>query len=272
LEDVDENLTARLNQLSEEIGNGQNEVDAALESDEDARQIAAGKLVESLAAKYRELIAEMPAADRDTAERGLGRRLTDLRRAAAALSRRDAGRTAQLARDAGFVPFLEQRMPPKTIVPPRAAPSKKLSVGGELEAWCGKCKEVTTHNVVAMVADQAKQVICQVCSSRHEYRTEPPARYKSAARESAGTTTTTVAGKRGSSAEERELQRRQELKRQLQKELSEAVDPRPFDPRGRYKAGEIIVHAEHGRGKIENVLRGSLLVRFLEGLRPLDLS
>ena len=58
----------------------------------------------------------------------------------------------------------------------------------------------------------------------------------------------------------------------LQKELPEALEPRPFDPKGRYKAGEIIAHPEHGRGKIENVLRGSLLVRFLEGLRPLNLA
>jgi len=72
--------------------------------------------------------------------------------------------------------------------------------------------------------------------------------------------------------EDRELQRRQEAKRQLQKELADAPEPRTFDPKARYKAGEIIVHPEHGRGKIENVLRGSLLVRFLEGLRPLDLS
>jgi hypothetical protein len=270
---VDENVTARLNQLNEEILNAQTEVDGALESDEDARQIAAGKHVEELAKSYRELIGELPDADRDAAERGVGRRLTDLRRAAAALSRRDSGRTAAVARDAGFVPFLEQRMPPKPIVPPRAAPSKKLSVGAELEAWCGKCKEVTTHNVVAMIADAPKQVICKVCNSRHEFRTEPPARYRSSSREpSATTTTASTGGKRGSSAEEREIQRRQELKRQLQKELTDAVDPRPFDPRGRYKAGEIIVHPEHGRGKIENVLRGSLLVRFLEGLRPLDLS
>jgi hypothetical protein len=73
-------------------------------------------------------------------------------------------------------------------------------------------------------------------------------------------------------ADEREQQKRQELKRALQKELAEFPNPRPFDPKGRYKAGEIIVHAEHGRGKIENVLKSSLLVRFLEGLRPLDLS
>ena len=42
---------------------------------------------------------------------------------------------------------------------------------------------------------------------------------------------------------------------------------RVFDPKERYKAGEIIVHPEYGRGKIENVLRSSLLVRF-SGRRP----
>jgi hypothetical protein len=77
---------------------------------------------------------------------------------------------------------------------------------------------------------------------------------------------------RKSSAEDREAQKRADAKRALQKELAEAADPRPFDPKGRYKAGEIILHAEHGRGKIENVLRSSLLVRFLDGLKPLDLS
>jgi hypothetical protein len=229
-------------------------------------------MVDGLAARWRDLSAELSGADRDQAERGVGRRMTDLRRSAAALSRRDEGRRVERAADAGFVPFIERRAPPKSIVPQRAAPSSKLSVGGEVDSWCGKCKEMTTHNIVAMVGEEPKQVICQVCNSRHDYRTEPPARHR---RASGSVATTTGGGDAGTAArrnEDRELQKRQEAKRQLQKELAEAVDPRPFDPKARYKAGEIIVHPEHGRGKIENVLRGSLLVRFLEGLRPLDLS
>jgi hypothetical protein len=268
---MDEIHSNRLNQLNDEILAAVNEVEAALESGEEPRQVAAGQLVEGLAGRWRELLAELPEPDRDAAERGVGRRLTDLRRAAAALSRRDSGQRVQRAVDAGFVPFIERRTPPKSIVPQRAAPTSKLSVGGEVESWCGKCKEMTTHAIVAMVGDQPKQVICQVCNSRHDYRTEPPARHKKAA----GGTTSSAGGEASTGArrlEDRELQKRQEAKRQLQKELAEAVDPRPFDPKGRYKAGEIIVHAEHGRGKVENVLRGSMLVRFLEGLRPLDLS
>ena len=47
---------------------------------------------------------------------------------------------------------------------------------------------------------------------------------------------------------------------------------RVFDPKERYKAGEIISHPEFGRGKIENVLRSSLLVRFpIGGLKSLML-
>jgi hypothetical protein len=267
---MDETQTNRLNQLNDEIASAINEVDAALESGEEPRQIAAGRMVEGLAARWRELSGELTGPDLDFAERGVGRRMTDLRRSAASLSRRDAGVRVQRSEDAGFVPFIERRAPPKSIVPQRAAPSSKLSVGGELDSWCGKCKEMTTHNIVAMVGDQPKQVICQACNARHDFREAPPARHKKAA-----AATATVGGEANVVArrnEDRELQKRQEAKRQLQKELAEAPEPRPFDPKARYKAGEIIVHPEHGRGKIENVLRGSLLVRFLEGLRPLDLS
>jgi hypothetical protein len=124
-----------------------------------------------------------------------------------------------------------------------------------------------THNVVAMVGGEPKQVVCQTCNSRHNFRSEPPARAVTGE-----VPVVTGTATRRAPVEDREAQKRQDLKRQLQKELAEAVDPRPFDPKARYKAGEIIVHPEHGRGKIENVLKGSMLVRFMEGLRPLDLS
>ena len=60
--------------------------------------------------------------------------------------------------------------------------------------------------------------------------------------------------------------------RALGEEVAAAANVRVFDPKERYKAGEIIVHAEYGRGKIENVLRSSLLVRFpVGGLKSLML-
>ena len=57
-----------------------------------------------------------------------------------------------------------------------ARPTAKLGVGADVESWCGKCGETTTHSIVAMVGDEPKQVLCQVCGSRHTHRTGPARR------------------------------------------------------------------------------------------------
>ena len=257
-------LPDKIEELRNEIIVAAADVSSALEIGEEDKQLAVGAAVDALVKKYQALAS---GADKDRVEIALGRRITDLRRAAAMLMQRASGSKTELAVDTGMVPFLLQRKPGKSIVPERAAPTGKLSVGAELDAWCGKCKEIRTHNVVAMIGSDPKQVVCQTCSSRHNYRTDPPAR----ARTASGSVPVAV-GSAAIRQADKEQASRQEQKRVLQKELADAVDPRPFDPKARYKSGEIIVHPEHGRGKVENVLRTSLLVRFLEGLRPLDLD
>jgi hypothetical protein len=254
----------RIAQLRNDIIAAAADVSSALESADEATQLAMGEAVADLVRRYQELAV---GPDKDRVEIALGRQLTDLRRAAAMLAQRASGTKTELAVDTGMLPFLLQRKPGKSIVPERAAPTSKLSVGSEVDAWCGKCKEIRTHNVVAMVGGEPKQVVCQTCSSRHNFRPDPPAR----ARTSTGSVPTAV-GTAAARAVDKEQQSRQEQKRLLQKELMDAVEPRTFDPKARYKSGEIIVHPEYGRGKVENVLRTSLLVRFLEGLRPLDLG
>jgi len=215
------------------------EVAQALESGEDQRQLAAGRTVEDLVRRYNELLARLDEADRPRVESGLGRRVTDLRRAAAQLTRRSSGSAAEKSRDAGFVPFLEQRAPGRSMEGGRAFKTRHsptYSVGGEVEAWCGKCKELREHHIVAIVGGEPKQVICQTCRSKHGYRTTPGPRDQPKAAPSAATP------RRAPSAEEREAQRRAAERRALVDELDAAVSPRPFDPRARYKVGEIIVH------------------------------
>jgi hypothetical protein len=266
---MDDALEAQLQRLNEDLVGATDEVGAALEAGEDRRQLAAGDAVEALARRYAELRAQVPPGDQERVDRTIGRRMTDLRRAAAQLTKRAGGAAATRAVDAGHVPFLEQRAPRVPQWQPAAAARvvAKYSVGGEVEAWCGKCRGMRDHHIVAMVGGEPKQVLCESCGSRHNFRTTPG---RSAGE--AGPATPGSTSKRKPTAEDREQERRQEQKRQLQKELAEAEAPREFDPKGRYRAGEIITHPEHGRGKIENVLKGSMLVRFLDGLRPLDLA
>jgi hypothetical protein len=260
---MDSDLSERIEQLKNEIIAAAADVSSALEAGEEARELAMGEVVADLVKRFQ---AETSGPNKDRWEIALGRQITDLRRAAAGLKRRDSGSKTEMATDSGL-PFLLSRKPGKSIVPERAAPTGKVSVGSEVDAWCGKCKEIRTHNVVAMVAGEPKQVVCQTCSSRHNFRTDPPAR----ARTASGSVPVVV-GTAAARAADKEQQSRQEQKRLLQQELADAPEPRAFDPKGRYKSGEIIIHPEYGRGKVENVLRTSLLVRFLEGLRPLDLG
>jgi hypothetical protein len=112
-----------------------------------------------------------------------------------------------------------------------------------------------------MVGDQPAQVVCTRCGSRHKFRTAP-ARGKKPPVAVEKTQTQSVAP----------TDRRLQEKNALVAELRAADNVKPFSPKDRYKVGEIIDHPEHGRGKIENTLSRSLLVRFPSGLRPIKLG
>jgi hypothetical protein len=133
-------------------------------------------------------------------------------------------------------------------------------VGGEVEAWCGPCDRLTTHKVVAMVGSDPKQVVCDACGGRHNFRTTPARK---------GTAEPAPVASRHASSQELEASRKAEAKaeelRALAREVAEAAEVKRFDPKERYRPGDIISHAEYGRGKVETVLRSSLLVRFANG-------
>lgn len=271
---MDEQLTHRLNQLKDEAIGAADEVASAIESGEDSRQLAAGDRVHELVARYKEILSQVPASEHDRIDRVYGRRITDLRRAAEGLTKRVGGAPTKRAVNAGHVPFVDVRPVSKSIVPQRAAPSRdapRYSVGGEVESWCGKCRDFKEHHIVAMVGDEPKQVICTVCRSRHGHRTEPGRN----AEKAAATTTAPAAASappRPQHPANSEAARAAEAKRKLNEELDRAENPRSYDPKARFKANEVIVHPEFGRGKIENVIKGSMLVRFRDKLRPLSLK
>jgi hypothetical protein len=106
--------------------------------------------------------------------------------------------------------------------------------------------------------------VCQSCGGRHGFRTTPA---RKSAVESAKPTTP-----KESEAVRKAEQKAEEL-RALGREVAETSQVRVFDARERYKVGEVISHPDYGRGKVENVLRSSMLVRFPNsGLKSLMLS
>ncbi len=252
-----------VDQLKTEIAEVALQVHQAEERKDERDIVAAAHAgVERISQRYRALLASLSPGEQMAAERQLGRRVVDLRRMASMLPKVPAASTESTPdRVAGGGAPGERRITGVTwSTPGRAAPSSSLKVGGDVESWCGRCAELTTHSIVAMVGDEPKQVLCQVCGSRHTHRTA--AARKTAAGTAPGQAATTEERARPADPEARK--RAAEL-RALGAEVAAAENVRVFDPRERYKAGEIISHPEFGRGKIENVLRSSLLVRFPNG-------
>ena len=265
---VDAANTPTLAELTTEVQDVALLVHQAQERADERDVVAAAHAgVERLSHRYRAMIQSLPPAEQMKAERLLGRRVVDIKRLASLLPKvpaantestpdRVAGASAPGARRITGVSWTNSE---------RAAPSTKAKVGGDIDSWCGRCGDTTTHSIVAMVGDDPKQVLCQVCGSRHTHRTTPARR----ATASASAAPTEVDD---TPRADPDAKRRAAVLRALGDEVNAAAQVREFDPKERYKAGEIIVHPEYGRGKIENVLRSSLLVRFGRvGLRPLTL-
>ena len=259
-----------IEQLNDELRDALLQVHQAEERRDDRDIVrAALEAVDRLSTRYRLLMQSLSGAEQMRADRLLGRRVMDLKRMGSLLPKIPVA-SAESTPDrvaGGGAPHQRRITGVSWSQHDRAAPTGGAKVGADLEAWCGKCGESTTHSIVAMVGTEPKQVLCQVCGSRHAYRTGParPRATKSDGAVAEGESRPRV-------AVDPEAQKRAAQLRALGEELAAAGEVRRFDPKERYKAGEIISHPDFGRGKVENVLRSSLLVRFsVGGLKSLML-
>ena len=51
--------------------------------------------------------------------------------------------------------------------------TNKYKVGGDVDAWCTKCKLVLAHSIIGLLDELPKKVKCKTCGGRHNYRLEP---------------------------------------------------------------------------------------------------
>jgi hypothetical protein len=262
---MDESQRAELAAIGHDADGLMEEVEEALdEHTAHAERLAVRVRVEEMAARFRAFVGALGEKDRFEAERRVGRKVLDVQKQANALPAPPKGREAAPRASTDFFETREGKSSRQPVKPGEGAALNRprFQVTGDVEAWCGPCAELRTHTIVAMVGDQPAQVVCQICNSRHKYRTEPARGKKDGA----------VASRPRSSTAPPPGQAKMDEKNNFINELRLATNVRPFQPRERYKAGEIIEHPELGRGKIENVLPNSLLVRFSNGLRPVKLA
>jgi hypothetical protein len=268
---MDESYRAKLQALAEEADGLADDVETALDEHSAFNvQLATRRRVDELTARFREACAPLDEKDRFAVDRTFGRRIADLQKLASRLPAAPQGKPAAKAADTGFFGTRAPTSSRPPVVPglqPGETPRRDknaIRVTSEIEAWCGRCAMVRTQVVAAVVGDQPAQVVCNICGARSRYR-EGPARKKDGEEPKPAKKTTLTPSDRAKDAKNQE-------KNALVTELQAAENVRKFSPKERYKTGEIIEHPEHGRGKIENTLPRSLLVRFPSGLKPLKLG
>jgi hypothetical protein len=262
-----------LDELTEQIREIALQVSAAQDRVEEREFVAATHdAVERVSQRYRDYYASLSEGDKLKVERSLGRRLLDVKRLASLLPRVGNLGSTPDRQVKGASEVGERRITGVSWGAgsrlASAGGTARYKVGGDIEAWCTPCGGLTEHSIVALVGDEPKQVVCQSCNGRHGYRTTP-ARKTGSTSDTMPAVTATTGGGQG--------QRREDVKaaelRALAAEIAQATEVRSFDPKQRYRPGDIIAHPEFGRGKVETVLRSSLLVRFsIGGLKSLMLN
>ncbi|MEL6546774.1 MAG: hypothetical protein AAFQ82_19260 [Myxococcota bacterium] len=130
------------------------------------------------------------------------------------------------------------------------------SVGGDVDAYCTKCKMDLAHVVVAMVDGRPKRVQCKTCGSTHNYKStsDMKASAKRAARKS--TTTRSAAAK---SNDYDTLMQGKDMSRAARYRISEEFDE-----------GMVVDHKKFGLGLVlKNVGTEKIEVIFRDGVKTL---
>ena len=119
--------------------------------------------------------------------------------------------------------------------------NRKLSVGSNIDTWCGSCKAERGHTVAAIDPDgTVSRVTCAHCGSYHRYRA----------------TTATTSGARSRRATP----------------ASQAAIPaaqrvvHPYQRSQRYAVGDLIEHPKYGRGTVTGIAAPTKIkVKFPDG-------
>ncbi|MGA9768927.1 MAG: hypothetical protein WBV94_07800 [Blastocatellia bacterium] len=132
---------------------------------------------------------------------------------------------------------------------------RKPRVGGEIAAYCGKCKDERTHIVSAMDGDIVRRVTCSMCGGIHNYKLKASAT-ASASSDGAGTTKKRATTRRGKEAPVFSIDSNRPVK--------------SYDMNNNFSAGDVINHPKFGLGAVETSLPPNKIeVRFQEGKKLL---
>jgi len=260
-------MSSTVDELTQAVREVALQINAAQERAEDREVVTAAHLAaDSLSVRFKAFYDAQPDGEKMKLDRTLGRRVQDIRRSCSLLPRIGTIAASTPDRDPSKASDVGERHITGVSwgSDKNLARGNGLRVGGEVESWCGPCAGLMDHTIIAMMGDVPKQVICQACNNRHGFR-KTPARKADPVAAATGDYEEFVPEYVPPVAKTEKKTVEQNALASLVSAAGDAGTIREFDPKERYKSGEIISHSTFGRGKIETVLRASLLVKFVNG-------
>lgn len=136
-------------------------------------------------------------------------------------------------------------------------------VGGEVDAFCTRCKMTLAHTILAMVGQTIARVQCNTCRGQHAYRAAPGSSKprSSSSSSSSGSTATRAASREA--AVKTVIGFEEQLKG---KDLTKA---RKYSPKDTYAADEVMDHPTFGFGLVKTVRADKVDVAFKASERTL---
>src|SRR5256885_1275910 len=121
-----------------------------------------------------------------------------------------------------------------------------LKVGGDIDAWCTKCKMTLGHTILAMVGTRPARVRCNTCQGEHNYRgTSAPVKRAPAKEKPVVTSWEALLAK---------------------KDLSRA---RRYTSRDKFATDEVLNHPVFGIGLVQEVRGDKIQVAFKADVKTL---
>jgi hypothetical protein len=131
----------------------------------------------------------------------------------------------------------------------------KIAVGGDIDAYCTKCKMVLAHMVEAMEGQKPRRVKCNTCKGEHNYRPSKPVP-RTAAKKTTKTT---------KSPSKRTKQNWEEVMQE-----ASGKPHKSYSMSGSFGEGDWIEHATFGLGCVQTFTPPNrITVRFADSTKTL---
>ena len=122
-------------------------------------------------------------------------------------------------------------------------------VGGEVDAFCTRCKMTLAHTILAMVGVRIARVRCNTCMGEHAYKSGPPSEPRPRAAGSAGSRSTSRGRATSASFDE-------------QLAGKDTTHSRPYSISDKFSLDQVIDHPTFGRGFVATARADKIEVVF----------